>query len=110
MESSPEILRIARDESFDLKLMESKYFKAIPADLPAEEQAARRKRQHHAEWGIAVAALGGTLPGASILNELQRYIDGELTIEELAGLGHPPRAETKAFEAVVQRERISRAA
>ncbi|RTQ49144.1 hypothetical protein EJV47_13430 [Hymenobacter gummosus] len=90
--------------------MESKYFRAIPADLPEDEQAARRKRQNHAEWGIAVAALGGTLPAASILTELQRYIDGELTIEDLAGLGHPPRPETKAFDAVVQRERLSRAA
>jgi hypothetical protein len=90
--------------------MESKYFRAIPADLPEDEQAARRKRQHHAEWGIAVAALGGTLPPASILTELQRYIDGDLSIEDLAGLGHPPRTETKAIEAVVQRERISRAA
>jgi hypothetical protein len=90
--------------------MESKYFKAIPPDLPEAEQAARRKRQNHAEWGIAVAALGGTLPGAPILTELQRYIDGELSIEELAGLGQPPRPETKVFEAVVQRERISRAA
>lgn len=88
----------------------SKYFKDIAADLPEAEQAARQKRQNHAEWGIAVAALGGTIPSATILTELQRYIDGEMTIEELAGLGHPPRPETKAFEAVVQRERLSRAA
>lgn len=90
--------------------MSSKYFKDISADLPEAEQAARHKRQAHAEWGIAVAALGGTIPNAAILTELQRYIDGELTIEELAGLGHPPRPETKAFEAVVHRERLSRAA
>ncbi|RAK66984.1 hypothetical protein [Hymenobacter edaphi] len=90
--------------------MSSKYFHDIPADLPEAEQAARHKRQNHAEWGIAVAALGGTQPSAAILTELQRYIDGDLTIEQLAGLGHPPRPETKAFEAVVQRERLSRAA
>ncbi|WP_460676271.1 hypothetical protein [Hymenobacter coalescens] len=90
--------------------MSSSYFTPIPADLPENEQAARRKRQNHAEWGIAVASLGGTAPGHAILIELQRYIDGELSIEDLAGLGEPPRPETKAFEAVVHRERLSRAA
>ena len=88
----------------------SRYFKDIAADLPEAEQAARQKRQNHAEWGIAVAALGGSTPSATILTDLQRYIDGELTIEELAGLGQPPRPENRAFEAVVQRERISRVA
>ncbi|WP_400193663.1 antitoxin VbhA family protein [Hymenobacter sp. B81] len=90
--------------------MESKYFKDLPPGLSEAEGAARRKRQQHAEWGIAVAAMGGTTPSEAALTELQRYIDGELSLEELARLGHPPRPETRVFEATANRERITQMA
>jgi hypothetical protein len=54
--------------------MLSKYFAPFPDGLSEAELAARQKRQRQAEWGVAVAALGGTVPGPEVLADLQRLI------------------------------------
>ncbi|MCC2548395.1 hypothetical protein LJY25_18255 [Hymenobacter sp. BT175] len=88
--------------------MDTNFFNPIPDDLPPAEAEARRKRQGHAEWGIAVARLGGTLPAPKLLAELQRYIDGELTIAQVAGVVEPP--QSPAIMAIQNREKLSNAA
>ncbi|SHJ81852.1 hypothetical protein SAMN02745146_0252 [Hymenobacter daecheongensis DSM 21074] len=76
-------------------------FNPLPAGLSEAETAARLKRQRCAEWGVAVAALGGTPPSPEIISELQRYIDGEITLAEFALADEFP-----AYQAVVTRERL----
>ncbi|QHJ07681.1 antitoxin VbhA family protein [Hymenobacter busanensis] len=88
--------------------MDPKYFEPIPEGLPEADAAARLKRLRHAEWGIAVSRLGGTLPDPKLIAELQRYINGELTIAEVAGIVEPPASA--AIQAIVTRERLSKAA
>ncbi|GAA4371576.1 antitoxin VbhA family protein [Hymenobacter koreensis] len=88
--------------------MDPKYFEPIPDGLPKAEAAARLKRQRHAEWGVAVCRLGGTLPDHKLIAELQRYINGEITIAQVAGVVDPPMAA--AVQAIVTRERLSKAA
>ncbi|MCB2377048.1 hypothetical protein LGH70_05610 [Hymenobacter sp. BT635] len=91
--------------------METPYFKPIPTDLPEQEAVARLKRQRHAEWGIAVASMGGTGPKPALLLELQRYIDGELTIQQIAQLPYPPEVnQSTALQAILTRERLTNAA
>lgn len=82
-------------------------FRPLPPDLPEAELAARRKRQSHAEWGLAVAALGGSLPTLHVLEELQRYIDGELSLAELAQLPTAYPADAPVAEAVVRRHQLA---
>lgn len=86
---------------------DSPYFKPLEAALPEEEQAARAKRQRHAEWGLAVARLGGTQTAPELLAELQRYIDGEVSLAELAQAGHPPGQPNQVFRDVARRERFA---
>ncbi|WP_457084572.1 hypothetical protein [Hymenobacter sp. HD11105] len=88
--------------------MASSTFTPIPTQLPAAERAARRKRQQHAEWGIAVTRLGGTEPCRAILQELQRYIDGQVSLPELAGQDELPQPSARVLEATRQREEFSR--
>ena len=83
-------------------------FAPLPPDLPPEEHAARRKRQHQVEWGVAVARLGGTEPSSALLQELQRYIDGQVSLQELAGSSELPRPSARVLEATLQREEFSR--
>ncbi|MBC6609243.1 hypothetical protein H8B13_20660 [Hymenobacter sp. BT188] len=83
------------------------YFTPISPDLPPAERAARLKRQMHAEWGIAVARLGGTEPCVAIVQELQRYIDGQVTLQELAGQDQLPLPSTRVLQATLQRETFS---
>lgn len=85
----------------------SKYFDPIDPDLPEAEQAARAKRQHHAEWGVAVSRLGGIDVAPDLVRELQRYINGELSLEELARLDHPPGLPTQVYQVVARREQFA---
>jgi hypothetical protein len=87
--------------------MPSKYFAPFPAGLSEVELAARQKRQQQAEWGVAVAALGGTLPQPKVLADLQRYIDGELTLDEVAELTNEQDALSPAYQALVTRAQLS---
>ncbi len=75
----------------------SKHFAPIDPDLPEAEQVARTKRQQHAEWGVAVSRLGGLDIEPELLQELQRYIDGELSLEELVQLDYPPGVPTQVY-------------
>jgi|GEM_PF-5948551 len=77
-------------------------FNPLPEGLSEAETTARLKRQRCAEWGVAVAALGGTPPSPEILSELQRYIDGDITLAEFAFADDFP-----AYQAVVTRERLA---
>jgi hypothetical protein len=82
-------------------------FQPLPPDLPEAEAAARQKRQSHAEWGLAVAALGGTLPSSDVLAELQRYIDGQLSLADLAQLPLTTPCDRAAALAVVRRHQLA---
>ena len=62
--------------------MNHSFFDRIDPALAAPEQEARAKRQRTAEWGLALTRLGGTHADAAQLQELQRYIDGDLSLEE----------------------------
>ncbi|SMC00598.1 hypothetical protein SAMN00120144_4359 [Hymenobacter roseosalivarius DSM 11622] len=85
-------------------------FTPISPDLPAAEQEARRKRQHHAEWGVAVAVarLGKADVTPAMLQDLQRYIDGELSLEALEALGEPTSPAARVLAATVSRARFAR--
>jgi hypothetical protein len=87
--------------------MESKYFVPIDAALPEAEQQARAKRQRHAEWGVAVAGLGGTNPPPELLAELQRYIDGAVSLAELCRPDQASPRVVKVYEAVAYREKVT---
>lgn len=87
--------------------MTSKYFTPFPPDLSAEELTARQQRQRQAEWGIAVARLGGGEPSAYVLADLQRYINGELTLDEVAEITNRPNALSPAYQAMVTRAKLS---
>jgi hypothetical protein len=82
-------------------------FTPISPDLPAAEQGARRKRQHHAEWGVAAARLGKAEVTTAMLQDLQRYIDGELSLEALEALGEPTSPAARVVAATVSRARFT---
>jgi len=87
--------------------MASNYFNPFPPDLPPEELAARQQRQRQAEWGVAVARLGGGEPSTYVLADLQRYINGELTLDEVAELTNRPNVLSPAYQAMVTRAKLS---
>jgi len=86
--------------------MASKFFAPFPPHLPPAELARRQARLRQAEWGVAVAQLSGHLPPARVLADLQRYIDGELTLEDVSALSHQPEL-SPAYQAMVTRARLS---
>jgi hypothetical protein len=92
---------------FDMSHRSIPAFRPLPPELPEAERVARLKRQSHAEWGLAVAALGGSLPTLHVLEELQRYIDGELSLAELARLPTAYPADAPVAEAVVRRHQLA---
>ena len=85
----------------------SKYFDPIEPALPEDEQAARAKRQQHAEWGLAVSRLGGVNIEPEMLHQLQCYINGELSLEELTRVDHPPGRPSQVYQVVAQREKFA---
>ena len=87
--------------------MNSRYFNPFPSNLSAEELAARQKRQRQAEWGVAVARLGGGEPPTYVLEDLQRYIDGELTLAEVAEATNRSPRLSPAYQALVTRAKLS---
>jgi hypothetical protein len=82
---------------------ESKYFTPIDDNLPDDEQDACAKRQHHAEWGVAVSRLGGLAIEPEVVQELQRYINGEVSLEELSRPDYPPGQSSQVFQVVARR-------
>lgn len=86
--------------------MAHSYFSSPTSDLSETELKARRLRQRHAEWGVAVAKLSGTPPDAAVIAGLQAYIDGKQAIETLASIEaeHQP---SPAYLATLTRHRLS---
>jgi len=87
--------------------MAHSYFTTLPPDLPVPERTARRQRQRHAEWGVAVAKLSGSPPEPFIIAGLQDYINGIQSIENLASIEaeHQP---APAYLATLTRHRLSK--
>ena len=81
-------------------------FQPVDTTLSEEEQAACAKRQRHAEWGLAVARLGDIETGPELLAELQRYINGEVSLAELAQTGYPSGQSNPVYQDVAHRERF----
>ena len=77
-------------------------FEPLPTGLSDADSATRLKRQRCAEWGVAVASMSGTPPNEEIIHELQRYIDGDITLAEFAFADEFP-----AYQSVVTRERLA---
>ena len=75
--------------------------------MPEAARAARAKRQQHAEWGVAVCRLGDTEVAPELLAKLQRYINGELSLEELVRLDLPAGLSTLVYQVVAQREQYA---
>ena len=82
-------------------------FTPVSPDLPADEQAARHKRQQHAEWGVAASRLGREDITPAILWDLQRYIDGTLSLEALEVLGEPMSPAARVVASTVNRARFA---
>ena len=82
---------------------QSNFFNVIDPDLPEEEQAARAKWQQHAEWGVGVSRLGGIEPEPELLRDLQRYIDGELSLTALIRVDHPQGPSGQVYQVVARR-------
>lgn len=87
--------------------MESKNFAPIDHNLPEADRLARAKRQQHAEWGLAIARLGGTEPTPALLRELQRYIDGEVSLQELSQGSLIASPADQVYQAVAHREEFA---
>jgi hypothetical protein len=51
--------------------------------------------------------MGGTMPSPVVVSELQRYIDGELTIAELAKLPIVHPSDSPVTEAVIRRHQLA---
>jgi len=86
--------------------MAHSYFATLPPDLPVAEITARRRRQRHAEWGVAVARMGGAPLDENIIAGLQAYINGALSIEELARI-ESEQQPSPAYLATLTRHRLS---
>ena len=71
------------------------------------ERTARRQRQRHAEWGIAVARLSGAPPEPVIIAGLQDYINGVRSIETLACI-EAEQQPAPAYLATLTRHRLSK--
>jgi hypothetical protein len=87
--------------------MNCRYFTPISSHLPEAEQQARAKRQRHAEWGLAVARLGGTEPTAALLAELQLYIDGQVSLQTLCQQSPEASPADHVYQAVARREQFA---
>jgi hypothetical protein len=63
--------------------MPSTYFKPAPAGLDAEQKAARQERERHANNSIAILMSNGPAPSPESLELMQRFVDGELTLDQV---------------------------
>lgn len=62
--------------------MNKTFFAPAPAGLDAEQLAARQQREHDSNNAIATLMSNGPAPGPESLAIMQRFVDGELTIEQ----------------------------
>lgn len=85
--------------------MNTPFFAPAPAGLDAEQLAARQERERHATNSISILMSNGPAPSAESLALMQRYVDGELTLDQVDELTRarlqakyaPPTAQTPAI-------------
>ena len=82
-------------------------FTPLSPDLPEAEREARYQRQNHVKWGVGVARLSKAEVTPAMFRDLQRYIDGELSLDALEALGTPASPATWVFTATVDRARFT---
>jgi hypothetical protein len=63
--------------------MSSPFFKPAPAGLDAEQTAARQERERHATNSIVILMSNGPVPSPESIELMQRFVDGELTLDEV---------------------------
>ena len=63
--------------------MSSPFFTPAPTGLDAAQTAARQERERHATNSIAILMSNGPAPSAESLALMQRFVDGELTLDEV---------------------------
>lgn len=63
--------------------MNKPFFTPAPAGLDAEQLAARQERERHATNSISILMSNGPAPSPESLALMQRYVDGELTLDEV---------------------------
>ncbi|GAB3840361.1 hypothetical protein GCM10028821_44980 [Hymenobacter jeollabukensis] len=58
------------------------FFTPAPAGLTPEQLTARQERERHANNSIAILMSNGPAPSPEALAIMQRYVEGEISIEE----------------------------
>lgn len=53
---------------------------------------------------MGVSRLGGIEPEPEVLRDLQRYIDGELSLADLIRADHPPGPSGQVYQVVARRQ------
>ncbi len=63
--------------------MSSTFFTPAPAGLNAEQTAARQERERHATNATSILMSNGPAPSPESLELMQRFVDGELTLDQV---------------------------
>jgi hypothetical protein len=63
--------------------MTNPFFAPAPAGLDAEQLAARQERERHATNSISILMSNGPAPSPESVELMQRYVDGELTLDQV---------------------------
>ena len=63
--------------------MNKPLFAPAPGGLDAEQLAARQERERHATNSISILMSNGPAPSPESLALMQRYVDGELTLDQV---------------------------
>lgn len=88
--------------------MSSNYLRAIPpSDLTPLQRQEWHRRQRIAENTLDIQVLGGTLPDSETVHFFQRYVDGELTLNDaMARVRQQMQQERDMLRAYIQRRNI----
>jgi hypothetical protein len=78
-------LLLSKYPSFPIPMMNS-FFTPAPAGLTPEQLTARQERERHANNSIAILMSNGPAPSAESLDIMQRYVDGELSLDQAIDL------------------------
>ena len=63
--------------------MSSTFFKPAQPGLNAAQTAARQERERHATNSISILMSNGPAPSPESLELMQRFVDGELTLDQV---------------------------
>ncbi|MGI4734227.1 MAG: antitoxin VbhA family protein [Janthinobacterium lividum] len=63
--------------------MSSTFFKPAQPGLNAAQTAARQERERHATNAISILLSNGPAPSPESLELMQRFVDGELTLDQV---------------------------